>query len=459
MKGKTPSFTTRFGFYLAALASAFGLGNLWRFPYIVAENGGGAFVLLYLLMVFVVGFSVIIAELMLGRLYGYSLLSGLAKLSKQRLVAKKPFPKLPNYIGYLAMGLATFVLAYYAVISGWVLHFAMQFFVAGFRQDPLNAVDILQSLRGNGWLQLLLASVHLIFVSVVVSRDFDKGLEKWMGSTAPIFVVFLVFLIGQSLDLATAPEALRFLLYPDFSKLGWAAPAEALGHVLFTLSLGFGTMVTFGGYLSKATRDLPSIGFRVASLDAFVSIVAGLLVFPIFLAGPGGRVGPELLFQTVPVFLGRLQIQPVVAALFFFCLYFAALGASISLLETVVSNVRGIKGWTRTKSTWVAGAVSLGVAVLPSLSSSVLQSVEFQGRGVLELLDGFLINWLLPMAALGICFVVRHGLSEAAMKKEFIDEQEQENLKMFRHWRFILGWVTPGVILISLLLQALGLFY
>lgn len=464
---KNTVFGTRLGFYLAAIGSAFGLGNLWRFPYIVAGNGGGAFVLLYLFLVFLIGMPFLIAELTLGKVSRSSLLPALFKLMGERYQVRElreTESETPLWVGWILRNLGRIsllltivVLAYYAVISGWVLHFLMQLVVAVF--DPLRfqPEGALKVLLNNGWLQLLLTSVHLIVVAVIVGKDLEFGLEKWVGYCMPVFVLLLIALAIQSLTLDSAGEALRFLFYPDFSKLKLESLGQALGHVFFTLSVGFGSMVTFGSYL-RDKAYLPMAGLRVCTLDSVISLWAGVMIFPLVIYGGNEFTGPQLLFQTVPKLVTELPGGIWFGVGFFLCLYLAALGASIGLFETVVANWREVRRIPRPRGAFLAAVACFVLAVGPALSSSVFSKVRFGNQGLLEFLDSALINWCLPITALLISQVVAWLLKEQLMKDEFIDEKTHGTEKLYRHWIFILRYLAGPIVGLALLLQVIALF-
>lgn len=444
---------TRFGFYLAAIGSAFGLGNLWRFPYVTVENGGGAFVLLYVLFAIGVGLPLLIGELMLGKLSKRSVVAA----CQGGLVGE---PRRRNRlvgVGIFAVLSCVMLLSYYAVISGWVLHFLMQLSFGHLVTGHYEAESSLGVLRENGWLQLALTSVHLLICLVIVAKGVQEGMEKWVSNAMPVFVVLLVILMTKSLSLPTAPGALRFLFYPDFSRLNGYSMLQALGHVFFTLSVGFGTMVTFGSYLNERTH-LASAGFRVTAMDTLISLFAGLLIFPLVGGANLQNVGPELLFKTLPRLLGGLDNGFLFGFAFFLCLYLAALGASIGLLESLVANVLDLTtGLSRPKATWITGSAALLFAIIPSLSTSVLKDVTFRGHPLLEILDNVLVNVFLPLAALGIAYVVAKRLKTDKVESEFINDDSIATRKLYSHWLFAMRWLAPGVILFAIAL-ALGTF-
>lgn len=464
---KSTVFGTRLGFYLAAIGSAFGLGNLWRFPYVAAENGGGAFVLLYLFLTFLIGMPFLIAELMLGKVSRSSLAPALMKLNGERYQVRElresteEYPpwlkRLLHFAGNFSLFITVVVLAYYAVISGWVLHFFMQMVVSVFNPSRFHPEGSLRVLLENGWLQLLLTSVHLLTVAVIVAKDLEFGLEKWVGYCMSVFAVLLLVLASQSLSLPSAQEAMRFLLYPDFAKLTLESLGQALGHVLFTLSIGFGSMVTFGSYLREKAY-LPMAGFRVSTLDSMISVWAGVMIFPLVVYGGSQYAGPQLLFQTVPHMVKELPGGLWFGIGFFLCLYLASLGASIGLFENVVANWREVRRVPRARAaTWVAGLTFI-LAVGPALSSSVLSNIRVGGRGLLEFLDAALINWCLPIAALLISQSVCWLLNQKLMQEEFVDPTTPGSEKLYKHWIFALRYIAAPVVVIALMLQIIALF-
>lgn len=453
---------TRFGFYLAAIGSAFGLGNLWRFPYVTVESGGGAFVLLYVFFAFAVGLPLLIGELMLGKLTRRSVISACQRLAVDEALSRAPRPKDVKgasewvWFGRFSVVCCLLVLSYYAVISGWVLHFLMQFFVNQLQTGTFEVDQSLKILRENGLLQIALTSAHLLITLVIVVKGVQEGIEKWVGNVMPVFIVLLIILVTKSLSLPTATDAMRFMFYPDFSKLTVFSPLMAVGHVMFTLSLGLGTMVTFGSYLNERTR-IPAAGFRVTTMDTVISLFAGLLIFPLLIGGGFTTTGPELLFQTLPRLLIDIDSGFLFGMAFFICLYLAALGASIGLLESVVANLLDFTKLSRAKAAWLTGTVATIIGVMPALSTSALKGVNFRGHGMLEILDAILIDALLPLSALGIAFLMARKLKRDTAEDEFINDESVATQTLYSHWFFVIKWLAPVLISGSILLAALGL--
>ncbi len=451
---KRGSWRTRFGFYLLAIGSACGLGNLWRFPYVVGENGGGAFILLYVFLALAIGAPLVISELILGKTTRKSVIVATQGLSARAGTSFK-------WVGRFSVMLTIVVLSYYAVISGWVLHFLSQFFVELFRDGEMNSRTApLVFLMNNGWLQLLLASAHLLITIVVVAKGVQEGIEKWISYMMPLFAGLVILLVVRSLSLPSTLEVLRFLFYPDFSKLTYSSLIHAVGHVLFTLSVGFGTLVTFGSYMRDEDHT-PTAGFRVAVVDTLISLIAVVMLFPVaFQASNVPLTDPALLFEVLPKYLVSLPGGNFFGLLFFLCLYMAALNASIGLLEVVVSNLTDVyKKISRARATWFAGAVSLLLTVVPALSSSVFGTFRFRDRSLIESLDSILINWILPLVALGLSVAYVRGTSDLEKEQSFIDRERFVSVRMYPNWLFSLRYLTPIVIIAGLLLQIYGVFF
>lgn len=453
---------TKFGFYLAAIGSAFGLGNLWRFPYVTAENGGGAFVLLYVLFAIAIGAPLLIGELMLGKIARRSVIAASQRLGVDAEIAVSGRSREIKgatswiWVGRLSVIACLMVLAYYAVISGWVLHFLMQFSVGSFATGGFDVENSLKVLRDNGALQIALTSVHLLLTLIIVVKGVQEGIETWVGHSMPIFVVLLLILVTKSLSLPSSTDALRFLFYPDFSRLTSSSMLHALGHVFFTLSIGFGTMVTFGSYLNGQTH-IPSAGFRVTAMDTVISLFAGLLIFPLLIEASSPTTGPELLFRTLPRLLLDLGSGFFFGMVFFVCLYLAALGASIGLLEALVANLLDInKKMTRTQAAWLTGAAAFVIGIIPALSTSSLRNFSVGGQGLLEVMDNVLINGLLPIAALGLSVAVSLRLKPERIREEFINDESLATQKLFSHWVFVLRWIVPGAIVFAFALAFVG---
>lgn len=451
---------TRLGFYMAAIGAAFGLGSLWRFPYVVHENGGGAFVFIYFIILTVVGIPLLVGDLLIGKLTKRSTISAMRQISAQQTASgnlQTLQRKFRWLIAMISVVVCIFIVGYYSVLSGWVLHYLVHFATMPFVDVSDKTGDLMNILRERGLLQVLLASVHLILVVVIVGKSFEEGIERFVGYVMPIFVMALIFLLYQVRNLDTLDNAVQFFLYPDFSKLNLNSLGAAVGHVCFTLSIGFGAMITFGSYLKDEAR-VPATGFRVAIMDGLTTLIAGLLVFPLVFASPYMASGPELLFQTVPNFFVESEGGKIFGLVFFACLYLAAFGASLSLIETVVANLTDVLRLERSTAAWVAGLICFLTAVPAALGPNMLAQFAWGDQNILEIMDKTIVNWFLPLVALAMSTIARKRLNEKVRSEEFLLENDSGSEIMYHHWLFLMKWVVPPVIFLGLGLQVVALF-
>ena len=278
-----------------------------------------------------------------------------------------------------------------------------------------------------------------------------------MGYTMPAFLILLVILMFQSLSMPSSEDALRFMFYPDFSQLSLSSLGMALGHVFFTLTLGFGTMVTFGSYL-QGTSSATVSGFRVTVMDSVISIFAGVLIFPLVLASGTQGGGLGLLFETVPRLLSEIPGGKIYGIGFFLCLYLAALGTSIALLETIVTNISERFGVNRVKGAVLMTLSCFVIAVFPAFSSTLFRGFQVKGQGLLATLDMILVNWLLPISALLFCQVALKRVEEKKISDEFIENSMMNSTHSFKQWIFVMKYFVPSMIFLALILQVLDLF-
>ncbi len=469
------AWATRFGIYFAAIGSAFGLGSLWRFPYIVSANGGGAFVILYFFLMLILGVPLLIGELFIGKFTRRSLLAAQKQLvaqsqsdsmieSKTGSVGEsqsnmRPFMRLMPVIAVLGLFCCVVILGYYSVVCGWVLFFLAKFLEAPFGKFPHHFMaNNMAEIKASGSLQMTLAVAHIVLAGVIVAKGVEEGIERWVGLIMPVFVGILSVLVLKSLSMNSSIAALRYFMYPDFSKLTITSLGYAVGQLCFTLSIGFGPMITFGSYL-RDDALVPETGFRVAVFDALTAVIAGLLIFPLVFSGASHAQGPELLFVTVPQFLMHIKGGGIFGIFFFLCLYLAALGATIAILETVVANVCENSRLTRGKASFFAVMVGVLAAVAPAFSSSVLSVIRIAGHSLFSLIDLTVVNGCVPVVALLLCWVVNHEVNEKAKRDEFFAMGSVSSQILYTHWRFLMKWVVPPLIMLALVLKAVAFFH
>lgn len=426
------------GIYLASLGSAFGLGNFWRFSYVIADHGGGAFVFIFLIMIFFVGLPLLTLELIFGKSTKKGIVAGVSKLMKHSRFKQ---------LGWIAVALCSVILVYYSIIAGWVLHFVVQFFreMILFFLEP--KIVMFQDLTDNMLLQFGLASCHILIVATLIYQGFQLNLEKFLAYLTPIMLSILIFLLISVYNLPHRDELVRYLFYPDFSKLPTSAWLASIGQVFFSMSIGFGVMINY----SKMSEDqvhLPSLALRITLIDAFVALCAATLIFGIAIGlGYTQLNDPGLLFQVLPPYFFNFEYGTILGFLFFLMLYLVAILASTSLLATIVSNIAEFFKWEKIKALQVTVAyLTFGVVII--LVFSFWSKIS--NLSVLVTIDKFLIHFVMPIVGVGGAWVLQKILPSYELRRFFIDEEKIETLALYREWRILLAWVLPILVIIFL---------
>jgi len=361
MDANRGQWNSKLGFIMAAAGSAIGLGNIWRFPYVAGENGGGAFVLLYIGFVFVIGLPYMFAELSLGRATQKNPVGAIQK------IIPGSFWKIGGYLGVL-IGIG--ILSFYGVIAGWTLLYIYKMIIG----DPGGFGELI----ADPTVVVPLFAFFIFLTGFVVYRGVSEGIERWSKILMPIFFVLLIGIIIFSFTLDGATKGLEFYLKPDFSKITFSTILAALGQAFFSLSLGMGTMITYGSYISKDDNIVTS-GIAVAIFDTMIAIMAGLIIFPaLFAMGEDPSAGPLLVFVVLPKLFAQMPGGLIVGTIFFILLSVAALTSTISLLEVPVAYVIDEHKMSRPKVVWIVAAVAfvLGIpSVLSQGASSFLSNI------------------------------------------------------------------------------------
>ncbi|MDX1597948.1 MAG: sodium-dependent transporter [Marinobacter sp.] len=434
-------WSSRLAFILAATGSAVGLGNIWKFPYVTGENGGGAFVLVYLLCIAVVGIPIMMAEVMIGRRGGHSPVNSLRAITQRD--GLKPAWKLVGAVGVLAGFL---ILSFYSVIGGWAISYVGTTASGQLSGQSADAVGaIFSGLLSNPGTLLAWHSLFMALVMFVVARGVRSGLERAVSILMPALFVLLLIVVGYAMTTGHFGQAAAFLFQPDFSKLTTSGILVALGHAFFTLSLGMAVMMAYGSYLPKKI-SIAKTSITVSVIDTGVALLAGLAIFPIVFANglePGA--GPGLIFQTLPLAFGQMPMGSLFGTLFFVLLIFAAWTSGISLLEPIVEWLEEQKGMNRMVSTLGAGFVcwALGIASILSLNLwadfAPLGFIPMlEGKTIFDLLDFFTANILLPLGGLLVALFAGWVMSRQAMEKEL-----SLSPAMFNLWFVTVRFVTP----------------
>ena len=442
-------WSSRLAFILAATGSAVGLGNIWKFPYVTGENGGGAFVLVYLLCIAIIGIPIMMAEVMIGRRGGHSPVNSIKAIAQRD--GLNPAWKLVGAVGILAGFL---ILSFYSVIGGWAISYVGTTASGQLSGQTADAVGaIFSGLLSNPGTLLLWHTVFMALVMLVVAKGVRSGLERAVSILMPALFVLLLIVVSYAMTTGHFGQAAAFLFQPDFSKLTTSGVLVALGHAFFTLSLGMAVMMAYGSYLPKKI-SIAKTSITVSVIDTGVALLAGLAIFPIVFANglePGA--GPGLIFQTLPLAFGQMPMGSLFGTLFFVLLIFAAWTSGISLLEPIVEWLEEQKGMNRTVSTLGAGVVcwALGIASILSLNLwadfAPLGFIPMlEGKTIFDLLDFFTANILLPLGGLLVALMAGWVMSKPAMEKELALSPGTFNL-----WFVTVRFITPiavGVVFI-----------
>ena len=432
---------TKIGFVFAAAGSAIGLGNLWRFPYIAGTYGGGAFVLIYLLAVIAIGLPIMVAELLIGRSAQLSPVGAFTRLGKN---------KWWKLVGWLGVASGFVILSYYCVVGGWIIDYIVKSSLNLFHgRSPAEIEGMFDILLKNPLLLVFYHALFLLLTTCIVSRGISRGIERWNNILIPVLFGLLLLLTINSLFSPGAREGIKFLFYPDFSKITPAAILEAMGQAFFSLSLGMGAMITYGSYLDRDTNLMNSAA-EVCVLDTIVALMGGMIIFPVvFSYGLAPSAGPGLFFKTLPVAFSFLPGGRLVATLFFILLVFAAVTSAISLLEVVVSYFIDERKWGRKKAAFLVGFAIFLFGVPSALSSNLLKDVTLlKGMNIFSSLDFLATNYMLTIGGLLIALFCGWFLSRKTMEEMTINGN---NLFLYRIWRFVIRYITPLAVLLVLL--------
>ncbi|HHX10584.1 MAG TPA: sodium-dependent transporter, partial [Firmicutes bacterium] len=432
------------------LGSAVGLGNIWKFPYLAGANGGAAFIVIYLLCTLVVGLPVMVTEHVIGRTARGDTISSLKKLAPG---------KAWWLIGASGILASFLIMAFYTEVAAWVFAYIVKAVQGAILStNPAVTGAAFAELVSNPVQSLVWQWIVLAFIASIIALGVSKGIERMTKRLMPALFGILLIVVIRSVTLPGAGQGLEFLLKPDFSKVTGGTVLTALGLSFFKLSVGMGTMITYGSYFLD-DQNIPSTATRVMLSDVLVSFLAGLAVFPaVFAFGFQPESGPSLLFETIPAVFSSMPFGQIFMILFFVLTAIAATGAMLSLFEVPVAYLEGTLNWSRKKATVV---VMLALAIVGStaaLSGSLLAHVEFPGIGTFfDLWDYLTSNILLPVGGLFLCLFAGWVLKWDNLKTWLTNRGSLNNEGVVRGFYFIAKYVTPPLVLI-ILLSGLNLF-
>jgi len=456
------SFTGSLGFVLAAAGSAVGLGNIWRFPYLAAKDGGGIFLLCYLILVLTFGFTLLITEISIGRKTGQSPLTAYGRIH----------PKM-GWIGVIACVIPALILPYYCAIGGWVLKY-LGIYLVGNGTDAMASGYFNDFIAGQ-WEPIIWFLVYLVATVIVVYMGVDKGIEKFSRILMPLLLVLIVGISIFSLTLKheddggvrTGLQGLKVYLVPNFENMTFKQFAvtltDAMGQLFYSISVAMGIMITYGSYVKKETNINKSVN-QIELFDTIVAFLAGMMIVPAvytFMGREGmSASGPALMFVALPKVFGAMGtvVGTVIGVLFFLTVAFAALTSSVSIMEAVVSCAMDKFGWSRKKAVLAVSALTLVLGTVVCLGYNVLRFEAVLPNGtkaqILDVFD-YISNYvLMPVVSIATCILIGWVVKPKTVIEEVIRNGESFGRKGL--YLVMVKFITP-VLLLLLLLQALGI--
>lgn len=443
-------FGSKFGFIMAAAGSAVGLGNIWRFPYLTGENGGGAFVFIYLCCVLLIGIPLLFNEIALGRMTGKNPIGAFKDTGSNKFWM----------IGaVLSLCVSFFVTSYYGVIAGWTV---------GYIYTSLVGVELsFESFQANPAIVIPLFIFFIGLNLLIVTKDISKGIEKASKILMPVLFVLVLVVIIRSVTLDGAMAGIEYYLIPDFTKINGATFLKALSQCFFSMSIGWGIMITYGSYLSK-NESIVKSALWIGILDTTVALMGGLMVFPaVFAFGLEPNQGPTLVFQILPHIFSEMPGGNIIGAFFFLLLCIAALTSTISMIEVPGSWLIDEKKWSRKKAAWVVSIAAILVGIPSALSKGANEylstmSIQFSGLTITSFMDIMDFIWgsfFIIIVSLFVCLYVGWVIKPAKIIEEltsgspFFVKSMVAGITPAQIWSFFLRYVCPLVIIIVILNQ------
>ncbi|MCB1789598.1 MAG: sodium-dependent transporter [Gammaproteobacteria bacterium] len=447
-------WSSRMVFILAATGSAVGLGNIWKFPYMAGENGGGAFVLVYLVCILLIGVPIMMAEILLGRRGRQSPINTMSALAQEAGASPRW-----AWLGWIGVVAGFLIMSFYSVIAGWALAYvlkAMSGDFVGFTGDSSAAAFV--GHIGNPGITTFWHTLFSVMTGYVVARGVKSGLEKAVRILMPALFVLLVLLLGYAINTGYFDRGVAFLFDPDFGKLSREGVLSALGHAFFTLSLGMGAIMVYGSYM-PGKASIATTTFTIAFMDTLVALVAGMAIFPIVFANglePGA--GPGLVFISLPIAFGQMPGGLLFGTLFFVLLTFAAWTSAISIIEPAVAFLVENRGLSRRRATAVVVGLAWALGLLTVMSFGGWGfTFEFAGAqktdGIFDILDIVTTNFMLPLGGLAIALFAGWVMSS----KDTAEELGSGETGLYHVWRVLVRFVAPAGVLLFFL-HSLGTF-
>lgn len=444
------SFGSRFGALVAMAGSAVGLGNLWRFPYLVGENGGAAFIIVYIALSFLICLPIFISEFVIGRRSQKNAYSAFRDLSGGGIW---------KGVGLFTIIVPLIVLSYYSVIGGWSIEYFLKSLTFSFTGNESQAVmnTMFTDFVSNPWIPLICHTGFLLATTMIVVVGIKDGIEKFSKVMMPMLFFIVIAIAVYSLTLPGAGKGVDYLFNPDFSKIDAKACAAALGQAFFSLSLGFGTIMTYASYVDKKENILFQSTATAVS-DLMFALIAGVAIMPaVFAFGLNPQSGPGLVFETLPYVFSQMPAGGIVAILFFIALLVAALTSSISMLEVAVAYLVEERKFSRIGACITLFVLCWIVGALCSLSFGPLSNIQIGGRGLFDFFDNLSSNVLMTLGSLFTVLFVGWRLKKTDIYDEFTNSGTlSTNAKLFGILWFLIRYVAPVAIIVIFLTNLLA---
>ncbi len=429
-------WSSRFGFIMAAAGSAIGLGNIWKFPYMTGTNGGAVFLITYILFLILLGIPILLSEMSIGRFAGMNAVDSCKKISDKFA-----------FVGMLGVIGSFIILSYYSVVGGWIMKYiAKSIFTAEISPDYFG-VYTSQTAEPIVW-----TLVFLVLSTVIIIGGVSHGIEKVSSILLPILFILFIIIMIYSLTLPNAIEGVKFFIIPDFSQfdsisdIGHLA-LNAMGQVFFSLSLGMGTLITYGSYLSK-DNNMPKSAVTIVILDTVFALIAGFAILPaVFSFGLKPNAGAGLVFQTLPAVFSRISFGSVIAVLFFVLVFFAAITSSISLLEVIVTYLSErykIKRITAASSSFL---VIFILSCFASSSFGLLSNFTLLGLNIFDILSFISDKIIMPAGGIATCILVGYIWDKISLKNEVTNEGSLK-FRFFNAFRICIKYISPVLIVL-----------
>ncbi|MFC7319419.1 sodium-dependent transporter [Halobacillus campisalis] len=436
---------TKLGFMLAAMGSAVGLGNIWRFSFVAGNNGGGAFLILYLLFVILIAVPLLLTEVSIGRKAQSDVVGSYKKLA----------PGTPWFLtGFFGVFSAFLILGFYSVVAGWSMFYFWNYITGSFAAQPEAGYgEAFGAFTSHSWQPLFWVALFMTLTIIIVVSGVKKGIESANKIFMPVLAIILIVLAFYSVSFEGASEGLRFLFSPDWSA--FSDPSiyiAALGQAFFSLSLGMGAMLTYGSYLSKEHK-LPGATMGIGLMDSFFAIISGIVIFPaVFAFGIDPASGPPLVFITLPTIFEQMPLGGFVGLVFFFALVLAALSSSVSILEVPTAYFMRVFNWPRQFTSVVMGAIMFCLGIIVSLGFGIWSGVTPIGDlGILDSMDYVASNILLPLGGLTMALFVGWYFT----KQQALEATDFTGSSIGQVWYLIIKFLAP-VLIVLIFLNALG---